>query len=335
MFVILPIGHDRPVYDRPWLTIGLIVTCAGLFLASWLVEQSATRDMMAAANRIDAISSRYPAARVSFTVDGVPDGIDAPIQALVDPDPGRAHVEGDAELEAAMLDLVSAMNRQPVLRFGYRPAHPTVLGAIGHAFMHAGLFHLLGNMLFLWVAGGVLECFWRRWAYVLLYVASGAAGVLAYHLSAPGSTTPMVGASGAIAGLIGAFVVSYPRSRIRIGYFAWILRFFVGSFLVPAWIVIPLWGLSELAQALLGANEGVANWAHVGGFACGIVAGGIGRVMGWIAVDAGYDHGPPPVVASVFPPPAPRAPAPPGDLPLPDLSDLPPPPRVPPERPGP
>lgn len=291
MFFLLPIGHDQPVYDRPWLTIGLILLCSGIYLASWTIEVGANVDLMEAANEIDAVSARYPNARVSFTIDGLPAHIDRLISPLVDTSPSRRHVPGDAELERAMLDLVGAMNRLPALRFGYRPSHPTVLGAIGHMFMHGGFFHLLGNMLFLWVAGGLLECFWRRWAFVLLYFASGFAGLAAHHLSAPMSDAPLVGASGAIAGLIGAFVISYPKSRIKIGYFAWFLRVFAGSFFVPAWIVIPLWGLSELLHALFAAGDGVAYWAHVGGFACGIVAGVIGRLMGWIAVDAGYDPG--------------------------------------------
>lgn len=324
MFFLLPIGHDQPVYDRPWLTIGLILLCSGIYLGSCSIEVGANQQLYAAANEIDAVSARYPNARVSFTVDGLPAQVDNIIAPLVDTDPNRRQVPGDAELERAMLDLVSAMNRNPVLRFGYRPGAPTITGAIGHMFMHGGLFHLLGNMLFLWVAGGLLECFWKRWAYVLLYFVSGFAGLAAHHLSGPHSLAPLVGASGAIAGLIGAFVVSYPRSRIKIGYLAWFFRFFVGSFFVPAWIVIPMWGISELLHALFAPGDGVAYWAHVGGFACGILAGVVGRLMGWVAIDAGYDPGYDGIREG--PPPRERTEAEP--IPVPDLPD--PPPRVPP-----
>ncbi|MBX3271374.1 MAG: rhomboid family intramembrane serine protease [Sandaracinaceae bacterium] len=290
MFIVVPIGHDQPVYDRPWLTLGTIAVCTCVFLVSWAVEISAMSEITAAAAEVDAVASRYPGARVSFAVSGLSGQLSAAIGSLVDESPERAARPGDAELEAAMLRLVRGLNRLPALRFGYRPGAPTVSGVLGHAFMHADVFHLAGNMLFLWVAGGVLECFWRRWAFVLLYVVSAAAGTLAHHLCAPSSLIPLVGASGAIAGLIGAYIVCYPRSRIRLGYFVLLFfRPFWGTWKVPALVVIPLWALTELAYALWGAQDGVAYWAHVGGFAIGIAAGILARALGLVALDAGQE----------------------------------------------
>lgn len=287
---ILPIGHDQPVYDRPWITLGLIVACSGIFFASCSYEASVLAELEVAAEEIDAIAQEFPEARVPFTVHGLPAELGDRLNRFVDESPDRAPRLGDAQLEAGMLRLVRALNRLPTLRFGYRPAAPTVSGAIGHVFMHADLFHLLGNMLLLWVAGGVLECFWRRWAFVLLYAVSGLAGMLAHHLASPDSFNPLVGASGAIAGLIGAYVVGYPRSRIRIAYFFWLFyRPYLGTWLVPALIVIPLWFTLELVSALGGTSDGVAYWAHVGGFAVGAVAALVARVLGLVAIDAGYD----------------------------------------------
>ncbi|MGE0787344.1 MAG: rhomboid family intramembrane serine protease [Sandaracinaceae bacterium] len=335
MFIVLPIGHDRPVYDRPWVTISLITACVGIFLASEVLSHAAMRELTAAANEVDAISANHPDARITFTIEGLPQPLRPIIDPLIDTRPDRRPQPGDAELDQAMRRLIAAMNRLPELRFGYRPGHPTVLGAIGHMFMHGGYMHLFGNMLFLWVAGGVLECFWRRWAYVGLYFLSGLAGLAAHHLSQPHSLVPLVGASGAIAGLIGAFVVSYPQARVRLGYFVWlIVRPLYGSWYIKAWIVIPLWALSELLHALLAGPDGVAYWAHVGGFGCGVLAGIVGRLAGWIAVDAGHEPmplspaGPPSIgrahaamrATSDLPP---KASAPP---PMPDPSDFPEPP---------
>lgn len=292
MFLFLPIGHDQPVYDRPWITIGLILLCSGIFVGSCVYSVPAMGELEAAAQSIDDISLRYPDARVSFTVEGLPPRLDGPIRSLVDLRPERTPRMGDAELEAAMLRLVSAMNRVPALRFGYRPGAPTVSGVVGHAFMHGDWLHLFGNMLLLWVAGGVLECFWRRWAFALLYVVSGLAGMLAHHLAHPHSLVPMIGASGAIAGLIGAYVIGHPRSHIRIAYFVLLLfKPLYGTWFVRAWIVIPLWAATELASALFGSSDGVAYWAHVGGFAIGVVAALVARKLRLVAVDAGFTLG--------------------------------------------
>lgn len=292
MFLLLPIGHDQPVYDRPWVTIALVLACSGIFVGSCAYQVPALRELEAAAVTVDEVSMRYPNARVSFTVEGLPPRLDGHIRALVDTRSDRARRQGDAELEAAMLRLVSAMNRVPSLRFGYRPGAPTVSGVLGHTFMHGDWLHLFGNMLLLWVAGGVLECFWRRWAFVLLYVVSALAGMLAHHLAHPHSLVPMIGASGAIAGLIGAYVVGHPRSHIRIAYFVLLLfKPLYGTWFVRAWIVIPLWAGTELLSALFGSADGVAYWAHVGGFAVGVVAALVARKLKLVAVDAGFTLG--------------------------------------------
>lgn len=293
MWIVVPIGHDRPVYDRPWLTIGLIVVCTAIWGASFMYEARAEAEMSEAAQRIEMLHFDYPNARIRFSIDGMPPSIANAINPLIDTSPDRPYVRGDRELGDATLQLVRGMNHHPLLRFGYRPGAPTLSAAIAYMFMHAGLLHLLGNMLFLWVAGGVLECFWRRWAYVLLYLGSGAVGLAAHHFSAPSSLAPLVGASAAVAGLIGAYGVSYPKSKIRRGYLL-LIPPRAGSFLVRAWLVIPLWGATQLAYALFFSGDGVAYWAHVGGFGFGVIVGIVCRVMGWVAVDDGFQRDPPP-----------------------------------------
>lgn len=293
MWIVVPIGHDRPVYDRPWLTIGLILVCTGIWGAASFYERRAEAEMVAAAESIEMLHYEYPNARIRFPIEGMPPSIGNAINPLIDTDPNRPHAIGDTEMGEAMLRLVRGMNRHPLLRFGYRPGAPTFSGAIAYMFMHAGIFHLVGNMLFLWVSGGVLECFWRRWAFVLLYLGSGAVGLAAHHFSAPSSMAPLVGASAAVAGLIGAYGVSYPKSKIRLGYLL-LIPPKVGSFMVPAWLVIPLWGGSQVAYAFLFRGDGVAYWAHVGGFGFGVLVGIVSRLMGWIAVDDGHQMAPPP-----------------------------------------
>lgn len=141
-------------------------------------------------------------------------------------------------------------------------------------FMHGGWMHLLGNMLYLWIFGDNIEDRLGHIGYLLFYLAGGLAAAILQILINPSSTIPMVGASGAIAAVLGAYLVMYPHSRvytfIPIGYFAR-LR------LLPAIVVLGMWFLLQLFSGLgsLGAPDqgGTAYFAHIGGFVFGLAMG--------------------------------------------------------------
>ena len=141
-------------------------------------------------------------------------------------------------------------------------------------------------MLFLWLVGVVIECFWERLPFAILYVAAGGVATLAHHLASPDSMVPLIGASGAIAGLMGAFVVGHPRTKIKVFYAAWVIRPLVGTMSVAAWLLIPAWVALQIGYALLFPGDGVAYWAHVGGFAAGVIGALIMRWGGWVVYDA-------------------------------------------------
>jgi predicted negative regulator of RcsB-dependent stress response len=127
--------------------------------------------------------------------------------------------------------------------------------------------HLLGNMYLLWLCGCCIEDIWGRPVYAVLYATSGLAACLAHAAAFPESQAPLVGASGAIAGLMGAFLVRLHATRIRFFYMYWIHW---GTFYAPAWVMLPLWLLSQCFYAFLhGEASPVAFWAHVGGFLFG------------------------------------------------------------------
>ena len=138
-------------------------------------------------------------------------------------------------------------------------------------FLHGGWLHLGGNMLFLWIFGNNVEDLLGRPRYLALYLASGVAAALIQAGAAPHSTVPMIGASGAIAGVLGAYLTTYPRANVHC--FVWIVVFF-WIVTVPAWILLGLWFAMQLLGGLsagAGASEpGVAVWAHVGGFVTGV-----------------------------------------------------------------
>jgi membrane associated rhomboid family serine protease len=143
-------------------------------------------------------------------------------------------------------------------------------------FMHGGWGHLIGNMLYLWIFGDNVEDRFGRVPFILFYLAAGVAGAFAQILVDPSSTTPTLGASGAISGVLGAYIVMFPRKRVRV-----LLFYFVVD--VPALLVIGLWALTQFASGFgsLGARTtetgGVAYMAHVGGFLLGVAAAAIWR----------------------------------------------------------
>ena len=140
-------------------------------------------------------------------------------------------------------------------------------------FMHAGWLHILGNMVFLWAFGPAIEDAMGRISYLVFYLLGGVVAMLAQVAGSPGSRIPCLGASGAIAAVMGAFIVLYPRDRIRT--VVWILIFIRVTY-IPAVILIGVWFLIQLLSVGAVATVqtgGVAYLAHVGGFLFGVVTG--------------------------------------------------------------
>jgi membrane associated rhomboid family serine protease len=141
-------------------------------------------------------------------------------------------------------------------------------------FMHANWVHILGNMLFLWVFGPEIEDAMNPGRYIAFYLIGGVVAMLVQVAADPSSTVPTLGASGAIAAVMGAFLTTFPRDRIRTVLF---IGFFFTVTFIPAFLLIGLWFLIQLISAGTVVSNvqmgGVAYMAHVGGIAFGIVAG--------------------------------------------------------------
>jgi len=140
-------------------------------------------------------------------------------------------------------------------------------------FLHGGWFHIVGNMIFLWVFGDNVEDAVGHFRYLAFYLLCGIAATAAQVWIDPSSQVPTLGASGAIAGVLGAYLVLYPRATIA----TLILPFFFWTAYIPAFLLIGFWfflqlfsGVAAIGQAV-GASEGVAWWAHVGGFTAGFL----------------------------------------------------------------
>ncbi len=151
---------------------------------------------------------------------------------------------------------------------------PTALAVrlVTNLFLHGGWLHLAGNMLFLWIFGDNVEDAMGHGPFAIFYVLSGVVANFVHILANPHSAEPTIGASGAIAGVLGAYLVLYPQARVQLIVW-WLI--FVRFIWVPAVLFLPVWILiqffSGLASLGVPQSGGVAWWAHVGGFASGIV----------------------------------------------------------------
>lgn len=137
-------------------------------------------------------------------------------------------------------------------------------------FLHGGWMHLLGNMWFLWLFGNNVEDAMTRPRFIAFYLLTGLAAALAQVAAEPASIIPMVGASGAISGVMGAYLVLYPTARV---YTLLPLGFFATTIALPAWGMLIYWAFLQFAGGLVAVEGkgGVAFWAHLGGFLAGVV----------------------------------------------------------------
>jgi membrane associated rhomboid family serine protease len=162
-----------------------------------------------------------------------------------------------------------------IAAYGLVPAHFSFFNLLTSMFLHGGWMHVLGNMWFLWIFGDNIEDILGHGKYLLFYLLCGAAAGIAQFLASPYSRVPMVGASGAIAGVMGAYLVRFPHSRIQTLIFVFV---FITTVDVPAWLMLLYWffinlfnGVGTIGYSHVSEGSGVAFLAHVGGFIAGIV----------------------------------------------------------------
>ncbi len=152
---------------------------------------------------------------------------------------------------------------------------PAALSLLTSMFLHGGWLHLIGNMLYLWIFGNNIEDVMGHKRFIVFYVLCGILAALSHALTDPSSSVPMVGASGAISGVLGAYLLLFPRSRVLVII---PLGFFSRMMYVPAGFVLGLWFLMQVlsgGMSLGRAGGGVAFFAHIGGFVAGMVLIGL------------------------------------------------------------
>ncbi len=281
--MFIPIGLDQTTVRRlPWVSITIIVLNLLAFLAVGGAARSVEQEAARRGQEILDYWRRHPYLKPPDEV--LPPGTSpaerdkfALLVEAMRSVPGQTVPDADErEQEQRDLDALVArfrlgVSEHPFKKWGLIPSDPKPLAFLTSMFMHAGWLHLLGNMLFFYIAGPFLEDAYGRPLFVGLYLASGTAAALVHVASFRGSEAPLVGASGAIAGVMGAFLVRFVRTKVRFLYFYFIGLFRTGTVDLPAWLVLPLWFLEQLFFAGLAGSSGVAYRAHVGGFLFGFV----------------------------------------------------------------
>ncbi|NIM00528.1 MAG: rhomboid family intramembrane serine protease [Acidobacteria bacterium] len=298
--ILLPIGHEQSTVRRlPVVTFGIMAICIVAFLVAGRGTIVSDDDIELADKATDALGyyMEHPYLELDdefeIAFSGEADAIESEFAELGELAEGFGEMFGQPESsgnvadEQAELDrltdaVLEARDDHAFFRWGLIPASFSPVGLVAHMFMHGGWLHLIGNLLILYLAGPFIEDVWGRPLYALFYFLSGcgAAGLfIAFNL---GSEVPLIGASGAIAGVMGAFLVHYHQTQIK---FFYMIGFFVrGTFDAPAWLMLPLWLGEQVALALLvgEAISGVAYWAHIGGFVFGVGASLLVRKAGII-----------------------------------------------------
>lgn len=196
-------------------------------------------------------------------------------QSTLDPRAERIFVMSYGAIPGAVFGLVE--------RGAEIAAIPPSVTLLTSMFLHGGFMHLAGNMLFLWVLGDNVEDAMGHPRYVAFYLLSGLAAALTHAGLDPAAKIPMIGASGAISGVIGAYLVLHPQAPIK----TLVLRMIVH---LPAWVVLGLWFAFQLASVAMtpkGAG-GVAWWAHIGGFVAGAIMIFVFRKRDVTLFDKGY-----------------------------------------------
>jgi membrane associated rhomboid family serine protease len=286
--MLIPLRHENMEGRRwPVVTFALIALNLLIFLGThWKIEaqepervEVRTHVLVLAAKHpelkmseevekfVDEVKSKVPEAewrQLSSNKREPEDSWDAQIREVDDPE----QLQG--EMDTLAQRFAEEQKSSILENYAFVPAHPKPISYLTSVFLHTGWLHLIGNMWFLWLAGFILEDRWGRVIYPIFYILAGVAASLIHAMFYPGSLAPALGASGAIAALMGGFLVRFPKLKIHM---LWYMLIFRIRFRAPAYWLLPLWLFMEVSYgSLFGQTSGVAHWAHVGGFVFGVLA---------------------------------------------------------------
>jgi len=284
--MIIPVGHESDTVRRlPWVTFVFIAVC---FIVHIFISRSIDDHLNEVETRGRELLQYYfqhPYLKFDSDIQMKMFGeqstevfkrqLDA-YRRIPREESLISQEEEQEELNRLSQRFREALQNVPYRKWGYIPAEQNLLGLLAYMFIHGGFLHLLGNMFMLYLMGPFIEDVWGRPIYTVFYLVMGVLAAFLYGMHYPDFQGPLIGASGAIAGVMGAFLVRYLRTKITFFYF--FFPFFRGTFQAPAWLMLPLWLLLQLFNARMidsvnsEGGGGVAYWAHIWGFLLGAAA---------------------------------------------------------------
>lgn len=278
--MLLPIGHEETTVRRmPWVTLTIIGLCLVAFVLTVIApsgeERIANRERQAIEFSLD-----HPYLELDPRLKGYTYYSLRQLEGRgprTPPDDFEQLQREQRELDALVAAYFSARDSTPYFRWGLVPTTQRPVAWLTHMLMHVGLLHLFGNLFILYLAGPPLEDAWGHLPFAVFYVVAGLVASFFFIAGHPEVDEPLIGASGAIAGVMGAFAVRYWNTRITFFYWIFFLKIYTGTFAAPAWLMLGLWILAQLAFAsgwwafLSIADVGnVAFEAHIAGFLFGV-----------------------------------------------------------------
>jgi membrane associated rhomboid family serine protease len=286
--MLIPIGHENMTARRwPVITLALIAINVVVFLFTSSAVEEESPQLRDARVHILILAAQHPELTMQTEAQRLVDDFkqsDPAAWAQLQSAYREVNDAGDTndkpmddpavlqkEMDTATAAYVKIDSASLPERYAFVPAKPTAISYLTANFLHGGWLHLIGNMWFLWLAGFVLEDVWGRRVYTVFYLVAGAAALQFHAWSNPGSVIPTLGASGAVAALMGAFLIRFPKMKIEMAWF-FLMRPFLFRFKAAAYWLLPLWLLLEVFYGTLSGSSGVAHWAHVGGFLFGALA---------------------------------------------------------------
>jgi membrane associated rhomboid family serine protease len=270
---VLPLKDNIPTSRFPIVTVGLIVACVIVFIWQLNFPTNERLDQFGF-SAIDQSSLEYGAVPYRITHTGTGNCAIGAVDTAASPSAGVVCPGTAAYRDAVLYSRDHPEAEAGPFTIDEKPWYVTLFTSM---FMHGGFLHIAGNMLFLWVFGNNIEDRLGRVKFLLFYLLAGLIAVYTQALIDPGSTAPTIGASGAIAGVLGAYAWLLPRARVLTLIF---IIFFVTVVEIPALILLALWFILQFVPALgqvavgSGGDQGVAYFAHVGGFVFGSAVAG-------------------------------------------------------------
>jgi membrane associated rhomboid family serine protease len=286
--MIIPLDHERSTVRRlPWITFAIMAICLIVHIIVSIDLNKREKDLEIAAREFLQYYIQYPYLELDPEIlnlifgERLAEEAKKQIEILREQASRDAHLfqeQRQEELNQLSQKLKNIIVNIPYRKYGFIPAKRSFLALLTYMFIHSGWFHLIGNLLFLYLTGPFIEDVWGRPIYTAFYLVMGMGSALMFAQHYPNFAGPLIGASGAVAGVMGAFLVLYWRTKIRFLFVLFPLIFIRGTFKAPAWLMLPLWFLLEFFNAKVmdainpQGGGGVAHWAHVWGFVFGVAA---------------------------------------------------------------